>query len=232
MPATVLPFVNRAIPKMSPSVCRSCKPECQRCHLRLNASVQGLEDNTRRYRKSPLMVDAFPVCLPEVRALRGPRAAGFANLLNGVVHDGVDLDVYIRDGILTGSECPRGQGPGRTARISHFQRPLLCKSPTSGSVSCVTCRQSGAQDGLRGSHIFRGHCFASLRPRAVCRVLLVGSPERRRIARISHFQIRAVCRCFPVCTPGVRVHSVPSPGRTARNSQFLHRRSRTSCSVS
>ena len=77
----------------------------------LNASVQGLEDNTRRYRKSPLMVDAFPVCLPEVLALPGPWTTCFANFLNDMVHDGVDLDVDIRDRILTGSECPRGQGP-------------------------------------------------------------------------------------------------------------------------
>ena len=43
-----------------PSVCRSCMPECQRCHSRLNASVQGLEKNFRRYRYSPPTHDAFP----------------------------------------------------------------------------------------------------------------------------------------------------------------------------
>ena len=126
----------------------------------LNASVQRLEDNTRRYRKSPLRVEAFPVCLPEVRALRSPWATGFTNLLNGMVPDGVDLDVDIRERILTGSECPRGQGPGRTARNTHFQRPLLCKSRTSGSMSWDSGLHSGgesvfgakAQDGLRGTH--------------------------------------------------------------------------------
>ena len=65
---------------------RSFMPECQRCPLRLNASVQGLEDNIRQYSNSPLMVDAVPVCLPEVRALRGSWTTGFANPLNGVVH--------------------------------------------------------------------------------------------------------------------------------------------------
>ena len=48
-----------AIPKMFLSVCRSFMPGCQRCHLRLKASVQGLENNIRRYRDSLAMHDAF-----------------------------------------------------------------------------------------------------------------------------------------------------------------------------
>ena len=34
------------------SVCRSFMPGCQRCHFRLKASVQWLENNIRRYRNS------------------------------------------------------------------------------------------------------------------------------------------------------------------------------------
>ena len=37
-------------------------PGCRRCHLRLNAPVQGLEDNFQRYMKSPVMHVAFPRC--------------------------------------------------------------------------------------------------------------------------------------------------------------------------
>ena len=37
-------------------------PGCRRCHLRLNASVQRLEDNLKRYVKSPVMIDAVPEC--------------------------------------------------------------------------------------------------------------------------------------------------------------------------
>ena len=76
-------------------------PECQRCPLRLNASFQGLKDNVRQFRNSPLMADAVPVYLPEVRALRVSRTGGFANLLNGMVHGGVVLDVDIWDRLLT-----------------------------------------------------------------------------------------------------------------------------------
>ena len=36
---------SRAIPKMLFSICRSFMPGCQRCHFRLKASVQGLENN-------------------------------------------------------------------------------------------------------------------------------------------------------------------------------------------
>jgi len=35
-------------------------PGCQRCHVRLNAPVQGLEDNIERYRNSPVMHEAVP----------------------------------------------------------------------------------------------------------------------------------------------------------------------------
>merc|ERR1711916_247075 len=35
-------------------------PGRQRCHVRLNAPVQGLEDNVERYRNSPVMHEAVP----------------------------------------------------------------------------------------------------------------------------------------------------------------------------
>ena len=35
-------------------------PGGQPCHFKLNASVQGLEDNLKRYMKSPVLHDAFP----------------------------------------------------------------------------------------------------------------------------------------------------------------------------
>jgi len=43
-----------------PQYARTCMPGCQRCHVRLNAPVQGLEDNIERYRNSPVMHEAVP----------------------------------------------------------------------------------------------------------------------------------------------------------------------------
>ena len=43
-----------------PSICRSCMPGCRRCHLRLKATVPWLEDNLKRFMKSPVLHDAFP----------------------------------------------------------------------------------------------------------------------------------------------------------------------------
>ena len=36
----------------------TCMPECKRCHVRLNAPVQELEDNIKRHMNSPVMHDA------------------------------------------------------------------------------------------------------------------------------------------------------------------------------
>ena len=36
-----------------------CMPGCQRCHVRLKAPVQGLEDNIQRHMNSPMMHDPF-----------------------------------------------------------------------------------------------------------------------------------------------------------------------------
>jgi len=43
-----------------PQYAATCMPGCQRCHVRLNAPVQGLKDNIERYRNSPVMHDAVP----------------------------------------------------------------------------------------------------------------------------------------------------------------------------
>ena len=67
VPVTVLPsptFLNsdraEQFRRCFPQNARTCIPGCPRCHMRLNAPVQGLEDNFKRYMNSPVMVDAVP----------------------------------------------------------------------------------------------------------------------------------------------------------------------------
>ena len=43
-----------------PQYARTYMPGYQRCHLRQKAQVQAIEDNIKRYMKSPVLHDAFP----------------------------------------------------------------------------------------------------------------------------------------------------------------------------